>query len=75
MKNETELKQNCEILKRIAGHYPDKSVEVRALKKAAVALQLVFLKGSGTKLNKLLEENGKPLTKDQRNNLKKMGLK
>jgi len=61
MKTETEMKQNCEILKRISAHYSDESVEVLILKKAAAALQLVFLKGFGTELDQFLEESGEPI--------------
>ena len=73
-KNETELKQNCDLLKQIASRYPDESAEMLALKKAALALQLVFLKGLGAELNQWIAECDKPLTKGQRDNLKRMGL-
>jgi len=75
MKNETELEKHCDILKQIAGRYPNESAEVRTLKESALAMQLVFLKRLGPELEQLLEENDKPLTNSQRDNLKKMGLR
>jgi hypothetical protein len=72
MKDDTELKQNCDVLRRIAGSYPADSIEVLTLKKAAVALQLVFLKGLDTEMDEFL--SNKPLTKEQKDNLKRMGI-
>jgi hypothetical protein len=74
MKDDTELKRDCDVLKRIAGRYPDESVEMRTLTKAAFALHLVFLKDFGSERNHCLEKNDKPLTKEQTDHLKRMGL-
>jgi hypothetical protein len=74
MKDDTELKKDCDILKQIASRYPGESVEVLTLRKAAVALQVVFLKGIQSELNRCLEANDKTLTKEQKSNLKRMGV-
>lgn len=75
MKTEEELKKDCDALKRIADRYPDDSTEALLLRKAAVAMQLVFLKRLGPDLDQLLKGDKKPLTNAQRDELNKMGLK
>jgi hypothetical protein len=74
MQTESEMHKSCEILGRIAEQYTDDSVELLALQKAAIALQLVHLNKLEAELDKIHDGIGKPLSEDQKEHLRSMGI-
>lgn len=74
MKTESEMYKICEVIKKIAEQYTDDSVEILALQKAAIALQLVHLNKLEAELERMHDGIGKPLSKDQKDHLRSMGI-
>lgn len=74
MKSEAEMRQSCDVLKVIAEQYPHDSTEFLTLQKAAIALQLIRQHNFGFELEELHNAIGTPLTEEQKNHLRSMGI-
>jgi hypothetical protein len=63
----------AEVLRRIAEQYPEQSVELNALKVASLALSFALIT-KGDEFATYLQGVNRPLTDEQKDHLKKLGL-